>query len=68
MKTSYNHSQVMYWEPAKYVAKMREIGKPDSLILQVNMAGGHGGSSGCFDLLRESAFDYAWLLNKLGVN
>lgn len=68
VKTSYNDSQVMYWEPAKYVAKMREVGKPESLIFKVNMAGGHGGSSGRFDVLKERAFDYAWLLNKLSVN
>jgi len=66
VKTSYNDSQVMYWEPAKYVARMREIGKPQSLIFKTNMAGGHGGSSGRFDVLRERALDYAWLIQKIG--
>jgi oligopeptidase B len=65
VKTSYNDSQVMYWEPAKYVARMREFGKPASLIFKTNMAGGHGGSSGRFDALRERALDYAWLIQKL---
>ncbi|MBC8066435.1 MAG: S9 family peptidase, partial [Chlorobia bacterium] len=65
VKTSYNDSQVMYWEPAKYVAKMREVGKAPSLIFKTNMAGGHGGSSGRFDVLRERAFDFAWLIQKL---
>jgi oligopeptidase B len=65
VKTSYNDSQVMYWEPAKYVAKMREVGKPSSLVFKTNMAGGHGGSSGRFDVLRERAFDFAWLFQKL---
>ncbi len=65
VKTSYNDSQVMYWEPAKYVAKMREVGKSPNVIFKTNMAGGHGGSSGRFDALKERAFDYAWLIQKL---
>jgi oligopeptidase B len=66
VKTSFNDSQVMYWEPAKYVARLRAT-KTDSnpLIFKVNMAGGHGGSSGRYDKLRETAFDYAFLLNQL---
>jgi oligopeptidase B len=69
VKTSFNDSQVMYWEPAKYVARLRAT-KTDSnpLIFKVNMAGGHGGSSGRYDKLRETAFDYAFLLNQLRVS
>jgi oligopeptidase B len=68
VKTSFNDSQVMYWEPAKYVARLREM-KTDSnpLVFRVNMAGGHGGSSGRYDKLKEAAFDYAFLLTQLGV-
>jgi oligopeptidase B len=68
VKTSFNDSQVMYWEPAKYVARLREM-KTDSnpLVFKVNMAGGHGGSSGRYDKLSETAFDYAFLLTRLGV-
>jgi oligopeptidase B len=68
VKTSFNDSQVMYWEPAKYVARLRAT-KTDSnpLIFKVNMAGGHGGSSGRYDKLRETAFDYAFLLKELHV-
>lgn len=68
VKTSFNDSQVMYWEPAKYVARLRAT-KTDSnpLIFRVNMAGGHGGSSGRYDRLRETAFDYAFLLLQLGI-
>jgi len=68
VKTSFNDSQVMYWEPAKYVARLREM-KTDSnpLVFKVNMAGGHGGSSGRYDKLKEAAFDYAFLLSQLGV-
>jgi oligopeptidase B len=68
VKTSFNDSQVMYWEPAKYVERLRAT-KTDSnpLIFKVNMAGGHGGSSGRYDKLRETAFDYAFLLKELHV-
>jgi oligopeptidase B len=68
VKTSFNDSQVMYWEPAKYVARLREM-KTDSnpLVFKVNMAGGHGGSSGRYDKLSETAFDYAFLLTRLEV-
>jgi oligopeptidase B len=68
VKTSLNDSQVMYWEPAKYVAKLRTL-KTDHnpLLLKVNMAAGHGGSSGRYDHVREIAFDYAFLLSELGI-
>jgi len=68
VKTSYNDSQVMYWEPAKYVAKLRATktdGNP--LVFHVNMdPAGHGGTSGRYDRLRETAFDYAFLLWQTG--
>jgi len=66
VKTSFNDSQVMYWEPAKYVAKLRTL-KTDAnvLLLHTNMAGGHGGSSGRYDSLKETAFDYAFILRRL---
>jgi oligopeptidase B len=68
VKTSFNDSQVMYWEPAKYVAKLRTL-KTDNnvLLLKTNMAAGHGGSSGRYDYLKEIAFDYAFMLTQLGV-
>lgn len=68
VKTSFNDSQVMYWEPAKYVAKLRTL-KTDThvLLLKTNMAAGHGGSSGRYDHLKEIAFDYAFILTQLGV-
>jgi oligopeptidase B len=66
--TSLNDSQVMYWEPAKWVAKLRAT-KTDSnpLLLKINMAGGHGGSSGRYDVLRERAFRYAFMLDAVGM-
>jgi oligopeptidase B len=68
VKTSLNDSQVMYWEPAKYVAKLRTLktdGNP--LLLKINMGAGHGGASGRYDYLREIALDYAFLLTQLGI-
>ena len=68
VKTSFDDSQVMYWEPAKYVAKLRTL-KTDSnpLLFKINMAGGHGGSSGRYDRLKELAFDYAFVFTQLGI-
>jgi oligopeptidase B len=68
VKTSFNDSQVMYWEPAKYVAKLRTL-KTDAnvLLLKTNMAAGHGGASGRYDYLREVALDYAFVLGQMGI-
>ena len=69
VKTSLNDSQVMYWEPAKYVAKLRTL-KTDAnpLLLKINMGAGHGGASGRYDYLREIALNYAFLLTQLGIH
>lgn len=66
VKTSLNDSQVMYWEPAKYVARLRTL-KQDArpLLLVTNMEAGHGGASGRYDYLKEIALDYAFLLREL---
>jgi len=68
IKTALNDSQVMYWEPAKYVAKLRTL-KTDAnpLLLKTNMGAGHGGASGRYDYLREIALDYAFLLSELNI-
>jgi len=67
VRTSQNDSQVMYWEPAKYVARLRAAKTDDHLLLfKINMAAGHGGASGRYDALREAAFDYAFILTRLG--
>ncbi|MBV1776209.1 S9 family peptidase [Burkholderiaceae bacterium DAT-1] len=68
VKTSLHDSQVMYWEPAKYVAKLRTL-KTDQhpLLLVTNMDAGHGGASGRYDRLKEAAFDIAFVLGELGV-
>jgi oligopeptidase B len=68
VKTSFHDSQVMYWEPAKYVAKLRALKTDDNLlVLKTNMEAGHGGASGRYDYLREVAFDYAFVLTRLGI-
>ena len=66
--TSLNDSQVGFWEPAKWVAKLRSM-KTDAnpLYIKINMAGGHGGSSGRYDVLRERAFRYAFMLDAVGM-
>ena len=70
VKTSFNDSQVMYWEPAKYVAKMRATRTDhNTLILKTNMnPAGHGGASGRYDRLHETAFDYAYFLTEMGIH
>jgi len=63
VRTSFNDSQVMYWEPAKYVAKLRAT-KTDAnpLLLKTNLGAGHGGASGRYEYLREIAFTYTFIL------
>jgi oligopeptidase B len=69
VKTSFNDSQVMYWEPAKYVAKMRATRTDHNiLLLRTNLSpAGHGGASGRYDRLKDTAFDYAFILTQMGI-
>jgi oligopeptidase B len=67
--TSLNDSQVMYWEPAKYVARLRTV-KTDSnvLLLKTRMIpAGHGGASGRYDRLEDQAFECAWMMTQVGI-
>jgi oligopeptidase B len=67
VRTSINDSQVMYWEPAKYVARLRTLKTDDrALLFKIDMGAGHGGPSGRYDFLREVSFDYAFVLSQLG--
>jgi oligopeptidase B len=68
VQTSFDDSQVMYWEPSKYVAKLRAL-KTDNnpLVFFINMHGGHGGSSGRYDRIREQDRRYAFMLTQLGI-
>jgi len=70
VRTSFNDSQVGYWEPAKYVAKMRTLRTDhNTLILKTNMnPAGHGGASGRYDRLHETAFDYSYFLTQMGID
>ncbi len=62
-------SQVQYWEPAKWVAKLREMKTDDhQLLLHTNMDAGHGGSSGRFKSLEETALQYAFIFNLEGIS
>jgi oligopeptidase B len=63
--TSINDTRVLYVEPAKWTAKLREVGAP--VLLKTEMAAGHGGVSGRYDSWRERAFELAWLLDVLGL-
>lgn len=67
--TGLHDSQVQYWEPAKWVARLRDT-KTDGnvLLLQINMDAGHGGASGRFEALKEVAMDYSFLLDLEGIS
>jgi oligopeptidase B len=66
--TSFNDSQVLYHEPAKYVARLRTLRTDDDpLVFVINMGAGHGGASGRYDRLREVARDWAFVLWQLGI-
>jgi oligopeptidase B len=67
--TSFNDSQVMYWEPAKYVAKLRATKTDENpLLLKCKMdPAGHGGASGRYDALKDKAFEMAWMLGQVGI-
>ena len=65
--TGLHDSQVQYWEPAKWVAKLRTLKTDDNrLLLKTNMEAGHGGASGRYHRYRETAFVYAFLLDMAG--
>jgi oligopeptidase B len=70
VRTSFNDSQVMYWEPAKYVAKMRALRTDHNiLIFKTNLdPAGHGGMSGRYDRLKDVAFNYAYFLTQMGIS
>jgi oligopeptidase B len=68
LRNSFNDSQVMYWEAAKYAAKLRTLKTNDApLLLRTLMDAGHGGASGRYDALRETASDYAFILWQVGL-
>jgi oligopeptidase B len=61
-------SQVQYFEPAKWVARLRRLKTDDNVLLfRVNMEAGHGGRSGRFQAYREQAEEYAFVLDQAGI-
>jgi oligopeptidase B len=66
--TGLNDPRVAYWEPAKFTAKLRELKTDENLVLlKTNYDAGHAGASGRYDFLKEIAFDFAFLLDRLGL-
>ena len=62
--TSLNDTRVLYVEPAKWVAKLRDVATGGEFLLKTEMAAGHGGVSGRYAKWRQAAFEYAWLINQ----
>jgi oligopeptidase B len=69
VRSAYNDSQVMYWEPSKYVARLRALKKDTHpLLFKIDMEpAGHSGTSGRYDRLRDIAFDDAFMLTQFGI-
>ena len=66
--TGLHDSQVQYWEPAKWVAKLRDMKTDDNILLmKTNMEAGHGGASGRFQRYKETALEYAFFLDLIGI-
>ena len=67
--TGLHDSQVQYWEPAKWVAKLRELKTDDNpLLFHINMDYGHGGASGRFEWIKETALEYAFIFDLIGIS
>lgn len=68
VRTAFNDSRVMYWEPARYVARMRSLKTIDApLLFLTNLGAGYAGATGRYDRLRVYAVDYAFLVGVLGL-
>jgi oligopeptidase B len=63
---SLNDTRVSYWEPAKWVAKLRAANRDNPIVLKTDLGAGHGGPSGRYDAWRERAMIYAWVADRLG--
>ncbi|BAZ13229.1 oligopeptidase B [Calothrix sp. NIES-4071] len=67
LTTSINDSQVGYWEPTKYTAKLRILKTNNNpLLLKINLEAGHQGASGRYEELKDIAFEQAWMLSQVG--
>ena len=66
--TGLHDSQVQYWEPSKWVAKLRDLKTDDNLLIfHINMDYGHGGASGRFQWIEDTALEYAFIFDQLGI-
>jgi oligopeptidase B len=63
---SLNDTRVSYWEPAKWVARLRAANPDNRIVFKTDLGAGHAGPSGRYDSWRERAMIYAWLLERLG--
>jgi oligopeptidase B len=64
-----NDSQVLFHEPAKWTAKLRSLKTDDNIVLlRMNMESGHGGATGRYDGIKDTAFEFAFILNRVGIN
>ena len=62
-----NDPRVSYWEPSKWIARMREVRRDASpLVLKTDLGAGHGGASGRYDKLKENAFDFVFVVDAVG--
>ncbi|MBA3589551.1 S9 family peptidase [Methylibium sp.] len=68
LETGFNDSQVQYWEPVKYAARLRTLKTDDNpVLLQINLDAGHGGASGRFDALWELSLSFTFMLDQWGL-
>jgi oligopeptidase B len=64
-----NDSQVLFHEPAKWTAKLRSHKTDDNIVLlRMNMESGHGGATGRYEGIKDTAFEFAFILNRVGIN
>lgn len=69
VESGLNDARVQYWEPSKWVSKLRKVKIDDNrLLFKINMGAGHGGASGRYDYLKEIAFEYAFILDCYGID
>ena len=65
--TSLNDTRVLYVEPAKWIAKLREVGRGGPFLLKTEMSARHGGVSGRYAQWKQTAFEYAWMIRRAGI-
>ncbi|MGH8967321.1 MAG: prolyl oligopeptidase family serine peptidase, partial [Actinomycetes bacterium] len=66
-ETSLHDTRVLYVEPAKWIARLRDVARGD-FLLKTEMSAGHGGVSGRYNAWKDRAFSYAWVIDRLGLS